>query len=483
MKHLLVTNDFPPKIGGIQSLLWEWWRRLPPESFAVLTSPVRGRRRVRRRRSRSASSAPASPCCCRIRGWCAASTRWRARSAPSWSCSTPRCRSVSSGRRSSCRTTSCCTAPRSRCPAGCRGRKQALGARAARRSPRRRRRRLPGGRGRARRRSRAADHRRAARRRHRAVPPARRRPSARRPGRDFGLPVDAELVVSISRLVPRKGFDTAIRAAAQLRRTRPDLRARDLRRRPRRAPPATPRGRARRAGAVPRPGVATTTCRGCTAAPTCTRCCAATAGAGSSRRASASCSSRPRRAACRRWPATAAARPRRSPTARRASSCDRPTTSHEVARAFARPARRSGAARGDGRGGSRARRRRVLVRRARRAAGACAGRAGMMVCDDRRADADRRARGERWRVGPRRRVGTAVFVVGDRRSRCRCATSARRRSLVGVVSMVLFAVGAVTALWAYVGRARAVAHRRDRRRQPVPPHRADGADRRIEAQR
>ncbi|MFM2072880.1 MAG: hypothetical protein RLZZ623_3144, partial [Actinomycetota bacterium] len=39
---LLVTNDFPPKIGGIQSLLWEWWRRLPPESFAVLTSPYAG---------------------------------------------------------------------------------------------------------------------------------------------------------------------------------------------------------------------------------------------------------------------------------------------------------------------------------------------------------------------------------------------------------------------------------------------------------
>jgi phosphatidyl-myo-inositol dimannoside synthase len=42
VKHLLVTNDFPPKIGGIQSLLWEWWRRLPPESFAVLTSPYKG---------------------------------------------------------------------------------------------------------------------------------------------------------------------------------------------------------------------------------------------------------------------------------------------------------------------------------------------------------------------------------------------------------------------------------------------------------
>lgn len=42
LKHLLVTNDFPPKIGGIQSLLWEWWRRLPPDSFAVLTSPYEG---------------------------------------------------------------------------------------------------------------------------------------------------------------------------------------------------------------------------------------------------------------------------------------------------------------------------------------------------------------------------------------------------------------------------------------------------------
>lgn len=42
MKHLLVTNDYPPKIGGIQSLLWEWWRRLPSDSFAVLTSPHAG---------------------------------------------------------------------------------------------------------------------------------------------------------------------------------------------------------------------------------------------------------------------------------------------------------------------------------------------------------------------------------------------------------------------------------------------------------
>ena len=39
MKHLLVTNDFPPKHGGIQTLLWELWRRLPADDFAVLTTP------------------------------------------------------------------------------------------------------------------------------------------------------------------------------------------------------------------------------------------------------------------------------------------------------------------------------------------------------------------------------------------------------------------------------------------------------------
>jgi phosphatidylinositol alpha-1,6-mannosyltransferase len=39
VKHLLVTNDFPPKLGGIQSYLFELWRRLPPDSFRVLTTP------------------------------------------------------------------------------------------------------------------------------------------------------------------------------------------------------------------------------------------------------------------------------------------------------------------------------------------------------------------------------------------------------------------------------------------------------------
>jgi phosphatidylinositol alpha-1,6-mannosyltransferase len=39
---LLVTNDFPPKVGGIQSYLWELWRRLPADEVTVLTTPYAG---------------------------------------------------------------------------------------------------------------------------------------------------------------------------------------------------------------------------------------------------------------------------------------------------------------------------------------------------------------------------------------------------------------------------------------------------------
>ncbi|HUY07021.1 MAG TPA: glycosyltransferase family 4 protein [Acidimicrobiales bacterium] len=42
MTHLLVTNDFPPKIGGIQSYLYELWRRLPAGRFGVLTIATEG---------------------------------------------------------------------------------------------------------------------------------------------------------------------------------------------------------------------------------------------------------------------------------------------------------------------------------------------------------------------------------------------------------------------------------------------------------
>lgn len=41
-RHLLVTNDFPPKVGGIQSYLWELWRRLPADDVIVYCTPYRG---------------------------------------------------------------------------------------------------------------------------------------------------------------------------------------------------------------------------------------------------------------------------------------------------------------------------------------------------------------------------------------------------------------------------------------------------------
>jgi phosphatidylinositol alpha-1,6-mannosyltransferase len=39
---LLATNDFPPKVGGIQTYLYELWRRLPPLETTVLTTPYDG---------------------------------------------------------------------------------------------------------------------------------------------------------------------------------------------------------------------------------------------------------------------------------------------------------------------------------------------------------------------------------------------------------------------------------------------------------
>ena len=67
MKHLLVTNDFPPKIGGIQSLLWEWWRRLPADQFAVLTSPYAGAAEFDAGTAVPDRTSDANRCCCRIR--------------------------------------------------------------------------------------------------------------------------------------------------------------------------------------------------------------------------------------------------------------------------------------------------------------------------------------------------------------------------------------------------------------------------------
>jgi phosphatidylinositol alpha-1,6-mannosyltransferase len=42
MGYMLVTNDFPPKLGGIQSYLYELFRRLPAHELTVLTAAHRG---------------------------------------------------------------------------------------------------------------------------------------------------------------------------------------------------------------------------------------------------------------------------------------------------------------------------------------------------------------------------------------------------------------------------------------------------------
>lgn len=67
MSHLLVTNDFPPKVGGIQSYLYELWRRLPPDRFTVLTTRYDGAsdfdrdQRFRIVRSRHSVLTPTAP--------------------------------------------------------------------------------------------------------------------------------------------------------------------------------------------------------------------------------------------------------------------------------------------------------------------------------------------------------------------------------------------------------------------------------------
>jgi phosphatidylinositol alpha-1,6-mannosyltransferase len=42
MKHLLVTNDFAPKIGGIQTYLFEIYRRIDPSKFSIITTSYKG---------------------------------------------------------------------------------------------------------------------------------------------------------------------------------------------------------------------------------------------------------------------------------------------------------------------------------------------------------------------------------------------------------------------------------------------------------
>jgi phosphatidylinositol alpha-1,6-mannosyltransferase len=221
MKHLLVTNDFPPKIGGIQSLLWEWWRRLPPDSFSVYTTPYAGSAEFDAEqafsivRSREPVLLPHPLMARRIDALarqCEAELVVLDPALPigligPW-LQLPYDVVVHGAE---------VTVP-GRLP----GSRQALGAvlRRARHIV------AAGG-------YPAAEARRAAGcdLPITVVPPgvdtdrfvpldAAERAAARL---RFGLPIDAELIVSVSRLVPRKGFDAAIRAVAQLRASRPNL--------------------------------------------------------------------------------------------------------------------------------------------------------------------------------------------------------------------------------------------------------------------
>ncbi|NND74381.1 MAG: glycosyltransferase family 4 protein [Ilumatobacter sp.] len=221
MKHLLVTNDYPPKIGGIQSLLWEWWKRLPSDKFAVLTSPYDGADvfdagepyRIERTREPFLLPHP----------WMVRRVDELARDVgadlvvidpavplgligPSlqlpYDLVLHGAEVTVPGRLPGTKQALAYTLTRARHLIAAGGYPAAEAEHAAGRP-------LP----------------------TTVVPcgvdPDKFRPlsaSERTAAREhLGLPTDAELVVSVSRLVPRKGFDTAIRAVARLRRKRPDL--------------------------------------------------------------------------------------------------------------------------------------------------------------------------------------------------------------------------------------------------------------------
>ena len=221
MKHLLVTNDFPPKIGGIQSLLWEWWRRLPPDRFAVLTSPYRGAAEFDAaqpfhvERIREPVLLPHPLMVRRVEDLAA-------RFGAELVVLDPAVPLGLIGPSLSLPYDVVLHGAEVTVPGRLPGSKQGLayvlrGARqviAAGNYPK-------------------AEAERAARRPLPGVvvPPGvdveRFRPltdDQRRPARaDFGLPVDGRVIVGVSRLVPRKGFDTAIRALARIAPTHPDV--------------------------------------------------------------------------------------------------------------------------------------------------------------------------------------------------------------------------------------------------------------------
>ncbi len=220
-RHLLVTNDFPPKVGGIQSLLWERWRRLPSDQFAVLTSPYKGARewdaqqpfRVERVRESVLLPHPLMVKCINdlARDFGA-----------DFVVLDPAVPLGIIGPNLDLPYAVVLHGAEVTVPGRLPGSQQVLG-RVLRRATHC----IAAGSYPAREAERAAG---------RALPTTVVAPGvdtdrfrvldddARRGARErFGIPIDAELIVGVSRLVPRKGFDTAIAAVARMARARPNL--------------------------------------------------------------------------------------------------------------------------------------------------------------------------------------------------------------------------------------------------------------------
>ena len=220
-RHLLVTNDFPPKVGGIQSLLWEWWRRLPSDQFAVLTSPYKGAREwdaqqpFRVERVRESVLLPHPLMVKRIDDL--------ARDfGADFVVLDPAVPLGIIGPNLDLPYAVVLHGAEVTVPGRLPGSQQVLG-RVLRRATHC----IAAGSYPAREAERAAG---------RALPTTVVAPGvdtdrfrvldddARRAARErFGIPIDAELIVGVSRLVPRKGFDTAIAAVARMARARPNL--------------------------------------------------------------------------------------------------------------------------------------------------------------------------------------------------------------------------------------------------------------------
>jgi phosphatidylinositol alpha-1,6-mannosyltransferase len=220
-RHLLVTNDFPPKVGGIQSLLWEWWRRLPSDQFAVLTSPYKGAREwdaqqpFRVERVRESVLLPHPLMVKRINDL--------ARDfGADFVVLDPAVPLGIIGPNLDLPYAVVLHGAEVTVPGRLPGSQQVLG-RVLRRATHC----IAAGSYPAREAERAAG---------RALPTTVVAPGvdtdrfrvldddARRAARErFGIPIDAELIVGVSRLVPRKGFDTAIAAVARMARARPNL--------------------------------------------------------------------------------------------------------------------------------------------------------------------------------------------------------------------------------------------------------------------